>query len=72
MTTRNKSLKELQDIMSKETFGISKSEAHSTGICIQCRQPAVPNCYSAAGRREYAISGLCEKCFDEITGSKHI
>jgi hypothetical protein len=24
------------------------------------------NCYSEAGRREYHISGLCERCFDAI------
>jgi hypothetical protein len=34
------------------------------GICIDCGQPALPNCYSEAGREEYMISGLCEKCFD--------
>jgi len=37
------------------------------GMCISCRQPALPKCYSDAGRREYAISGMCEQCFDECT-----
>lgn len=62
----NKTLNTLTNSLSKEVFGISREEALSTGICIQCRQPAIPNCYSNAGRREYAISGLCEKCFDSI------
>ena len=56
-----------QDTMSKDLFGISKSEAHNKGICISCHQPAIPNCYSQAGIREYQISGLCEKCFDNLT-----
>jgi len=36
------------------------------GICINCFEPALPKCYSDAGRREYEISGFCEKCFDEL------
>lgn len=39
------------------------------GLCISCHEPAIPKCYSEAGRREYSISGLCEKCFDEASGS---
>lgn len=62
----NNTLNTLTNSISKEVFGISREEALSTGICVQCRQPAMQNCYSPAGRREYAISGLCEKCFDEI------
>ena len=36
------------------------------GICFQCELPAMPRCYSDAGRREFRISGLCEKCFDGL------
>lgn len=35
-------------------------------LCINCKKPALNNCYSEDGRKEVAISGLCEKCFDEI------
>lgn len=59
-------LTKFKDAVSKEVFGISRSEALAKGICIDCGQPALPNCYSDAGRREYRISGLCEKCFDAI------
>lgn len=62
----NNTLNNIANSLSKTVFGISREEALSTGICVQCRQPAIPNCYSPAGRREYAISGLCEKCFDSI------
>jgi hypothetical protein len=39
-------------------------EARETGLCVDCGLPAIPRCYSEAGRREFRISGLCEKCFD--------
>lgn len=43
---------------------LSKQGLSRDGLCISCGQPALKNCYSEAGRREYSISGLCEKCFD--------
>lgn len=57
-------LQELRDTMSEGIFGMPVSEAHEKGICVDCKQPALANCYSDAGVREYAISGICEKCFD--------
>lgn len=42
-------------------------EAKAEGRCVQCGEPALEKCYSAAGRREYEISGLCEVCFDTLT-----
>jgi len=45
---------------------IAKDALSRDGMCISCREPALPKCYSEAGRREYGISGLCEKCFDAI------
>lgn len=60
-------MKKIKEKFSKKVFGMSISEAQAKGICIQCRKPALENCYSEAGKKEYAISGLCEKCFDEIT-----
>ncbi len=66
-----KVLKKLQKEMAKELFGTTKEEGSLKGVvlmCIKCKQPGIPNCYSEAGRRELQISGLCEKCFDKITG----
>ena len=59
-------LDKLKDELAKDIFSISKSEAISKGICVDCKQPAVKNCYSQAGLKEYRITGLCEKCFDKI------
>jgi hypothetical protein len=61
-------LQEFKDKLSKDLYGITTKETVSLGICIKCKQEALPNCYSQAGIKEFYISGLCERCFDEITG----
>jgi len=43
------------------------AEAQKTGLCVDCGLPAIPRCYSEDGRKEFAISGLCEVCFDDAT-----
>ena len=55
------------DKMGQELFGLSRTDAHNDGVCIKCGQPALANCYSEAGRREYKLSGLCELCFDKMS-----
>lgn len=62
-----KQLDLFKDQMAKQCFGKTKSECDE-GICINCGEEALPKCYSAAGLREFKISGLCERCFDAITG----
>lgn len=54
--------------MSKELFGMTKDEAVSQGICVNCKEKAFPKCYTIDGWSEYCISGMCEQCFDEICG----
>jgi hypothetical protein len=61
-------LQEVRDAVAKDVFGMTPEEAIKKGICIDCRQDALANCYSDVGRREYQISGLCETCFDSICG----
>ena len=60
------SLQDLKNALAQDTFGMLKSDATKQDICIDCKQK--PTFYSGAGRREYQISGLCEPCFDRITG----
>lgn len=48
-------------------FDITPREAWSKGICIACKQPALPKCHTEAGRREYLINATCEECFDAWT-----
>lgn len=61
------SLQDFKDQLAKDCFGQTAAEAQSAGLCISCKEPALPKCYSAAGKSEYRISGLCEQCFDSIT-----
>ena len=56
----------LKEFAAKNLYGMSMQEAIRQGICLQCKQEALPRCYSNAGRREYLISGLCEVCFDAV------
>lgn len=60
-------LKEWQDDIAKECFGITKEEAQYATLCINCKLPVINRIQSEAGWREYGISGLCEICFDSIT-----
>ncbi len=59
-------LKDLQDETARLAFGMTKDEALAKGICICCKQPPALN--TSIAKREYRMSGLCERCFDEIVG----
>lgn len=61
-----KNLQDFKNELAKELYGQTAAEAQAVGLCIQCKLPAIPRCYSPAGRKEFQISGLCETCFDEI------
>ena len=52
------------NLVSKDIYTVTMDEALSRGICLNCKEEALPKCYSRAGEREYGISGLCEECFD--------
>jgi len=61
-------LKEFKNNLQKEIYGKHAQTNREKGFCINCLEPALGNCYSEAGKREFKISGLCEKCFDKICG----
>ena len=52
--------------LAQALYGMTKEEALHKGVCISCKLLAT--WYSGAGEAEYRISGLCEPCFDKITG----
>lgn len=60
-------LNDFKNDMAKSLYGMTKDEAVSKGICIQCKNPVEGRIHSEMGKREYNISGLCEICFDAIT-----
>ena len=57
---------EFANSLARDIFGMDKEEAKETGLCIDCKEPALEKCYSDAGRKEFGISGLCEVCFDKM------
>lgn len=59
-------MNQMKDNLSKEIYGIPRSEAIEKGICLQCKEPALAKCYSPEGRKDFFITGMCEKCYDEL------
>jgi hypothetical protein len=63
---QNPQLRKLADDLAKAETGMTQTEAWEKGVCVECKQPALPRCHTAAGRSEYNISAMCEECFDRI------
>ena len=63
------SLQNFKDTMGNQLYGMTTEEAKAKSVCIQCKEEARQgvNIFTPSGEREWQISGLCEKCFDEIT-----
>jgi len=56
--------------LTQALYGMTTAEAWQKSICIDCKLSAT--WYSDAGEAEYRISGLCEPCFDKITGGSDV
>lgn len=63
----NLKLNLLMEGIADGTYKMTPATAKAKGLCLVCGLPALERCYSDAGRREYQISTMCEKCFDECT-----
>lgn len=58
-------LQALQDELAREA-GLHP-ENRAEGKCVKCGEPfSEKNVFTKAGMKETMISGLCEKCWDEI------
>lgn len=57
-------MQDIRDITAKAAFDMTKGEAHAAGVCVQCKKP--PTFSTAAGAREYHITGICEPCWDKM------
>jgi len=70
MTTpseKNPELVEFLEEASKNLFGVSRAEAITKDKCVTCGQTAT-EFRNEISRREYTISGMCQKCQDSVFG----
>ena len=51
------------DILSLDMFGVKRSDSLRNGLCVICKGPAT-DFEDALSRKEYGISGMCQKCQD--------
>ena len=58
----------LLDEISMEAFGRVRSLAMAVGDCVKCGGRA-SDFRDELSRREYGITGYCQKCQDEVFGS---
>lgn len=57
-------MQEFVDGFSRDTFGISLSDAQAKLVCIDCRTNVTNTFRDALSVKEYGISGLCQNCQD--------
>ena len=66
---RSKELQGFVDGFTKKTFGKSQTEAREQKICVICHNEIKDEDFrDDKSRKEYNISGLCQKCQDDVFG----
>lgn len=60
-------MKAFLDDLSQKMYGRRWSESIEAGICMRCGGEA-KEFRDEAARREFGISGFCQKCQDEVFG----
>ena len=60
-------LQDFKDNLAKELFSMTTAEAHEKEVCIDCKKP-MKTFESKIEMKEWAISGLCNSCFDRNAG----
>ena len=58
--------KELENFIKKET-GLDRVAAITTNTCVFCKDPDL-NFRDQLSEKEYTISGICQKCQDDVFG----
>ena len=57
------------DVLSLQLFGKSRSEVIRQEICVTCGAYAI-DFEDALSAKEFTISGLCQKCQNEVFGGE--
>ena len=66
---KSKPIKEFLDVHTKKAFGKSKTECEEQNICVFCHSVVkIKEFRDDLSRKEYGISGLCQKCQDDVFG----
>lgn len=66
---KSKGVEEALDRVSEDMFGRRRTMAIRNDICVMCG--AVTTMFrDEKSRKEYAISGMCQKCQDEMFGGE--
>lgn len=66
---RSKEIKKVLDDLTEKGFGKSKTECEEQNICVFChKQVDMENFRDKISKKEYGISGLCQKCQDDTFG----
>jgi len=66
---RTKELQSFVDNFAKKSFGKSQTEAKEEKICVYCHNKVkIEDFRDDLSRKEYGISGLCQKCQDDTFG----
>ena len=66
---RTKELQKFADNFAKKAFGKSQTEAKEQKICVSCHNKVkMEDFRDELSRKEYDISGLCNKCQDDTFG----
>lgn len=66
-TSKAPEIEEFLDNVGKEMFGRTRSESIASNTCATCGGEAKEFC-DELSQKEYSISGMCQKCQDEVYG----
>jgi len=64
-SVKAKPMRDFLDSVSLDVYGITRTEAIESNICVDCHGPAT-EFVDQLSRKEYSISGLCQECQDKI------
>lgn len=48
-------------------YGQKRAAALLAGLCVKCGEAAGPKCHSETGRRNYALTGACDECCEDVS-----
>ena len=66
---RNPEVQRYLDAFAKKCFGKSQTECKEQKICVYCHKKIEDEDFkNNISRKEYGISGLCQKCQDDTFG----